>query len=131
MDGTRPLGRCVDRSEEERNQLWEAHGSQDANMECLDRTIFHRSVFGIEPKKPAWKTYELIRISVGAKREGIDSVSDFSWEPLEEVGTALIFERKLERAGSVHSGLRLEAHGAQKTRRKTTRTSITHSTQNL
>ena len=76
-------------------------------------------------------TYELIRIRVGAKCEGIDSVSDFSWEPLEEVGTALIFERKLERAGSVHFDLRLEAHGAQKTRSKTTRTSITHSTQKI
>lgn len=76
-------------------------------------------------------TYELIRISVGAKCEGIDSVSDFSWEPLEEVGTALIVERKLERARSVHFDLLLEANGVQKTRSKTTRTSITHLTQKV
>ena len=54
MDGTTPLGRCVDRSEEEHNRLWEVHGSQDASKECLDRTIFDRSVFGIEPKTPEW-----------------------------------------------------------------------------
>lgn len=44
MDGTRPLGRYADRSEEEHNRLWEVHGSQDASKECLDCTISSVSV---------------------------------------------------------------------------------------
>lgn len=65
-------------------------------------------------------TYKLIWIRVGAKREGIDSVSDFSWQPLEQIGIALIFGRKLERAHNVHFDLRLDANGARKMRSKTT-----------